>query len=73
MNDPIDFVRTWVVAHAEFLLTWLIVALIIMTLAWIEIRRATRRAAIAMTEAVATTVAACVPEIAAAAQSAHPP
>ena len=45
MNDPIDFVRTWVVAHAEFLLTWLIVALIIMTLAWIEIRRATRRAA----------------------------
>jgi hypothetical protein len=73
LNDPIDFVRTWVVAHAEFLLTWLIVALIIMTLAWIEIRRATRRAAIAMTEAVATTVAACVPEIAAAAQSAHPP
>lgn len=43
-----------------------------MTLAWIEIRRATRRAAMAMTEAVATTVAACVPEIAAAAQSAHP-
>ncbi|KHK53740.1 membrane protein [Ralstonia sp. A12] len=73
MNDPVDFVRTWVVAHAEFLLTWLIAALIIMTLAWIEIRRATRRAAIAMTEAVATTVAACVPEIAAAAQSAHSP
>lgn len=72
MNDPIDFVRTWVVAHAEFLLTWLLVALVVTTLAWFEIRRATRRAAIAMTEAVATTVAACVPEIAAAAQSAHP-
>lgn len=70
--DYIDFVRTWVVTHAEFLLTWLITALLVMTLAWIEIRRATRRAAMAMTEAVATTVAACVPEIAAAAQSAHP-
>ncbi|GCB05025.1 hypothetical protein [Ralstonia sp. SET104] len=69
--DYIDFARTWVVAHAEFLLTWLIAALMVMTLAWIEIRRATRRAAMAMTEAVATTVAACVPEIAAAAQSAH--
>lgn len=70
--DYIDFARTWVVTHAEFLLTWLITALLVMTLAWIEIRRATRRAAMAMTEAVATTVAACVPEIAAAAQSAHP-
>lgn len=68
----IDFVRTWVAAHAEFLLTWLVAALAVMLLTWIEIRRATRRAAIAMTEAVATTVAACVPEIAAAAQSAHP-
>ena len=71
--DYIDFARTWVVAHAEFLLTWLIAALVVMLLAWIEIRRATRRAAMAMTEAVATTVAACVPEIVAAAQSAHPP
>ncbi|MDY7509348.1 hypothetical protein [Ralstonia wenshanensis] len=70
--DYIDFARTWVVAHAEFLLTWLIAALVVMLLAWIEIRRATRRAAVAMVEAVATTVAACVPEIAAAAQSAHP-
>lgn len=70
--DYIDFARTWVVTHAEFLLTWLITALLVMTLAWIEIRRATRRAAMAMTEAVVTTVAACVPEIAAAAQSAHP-
>ncbi|MCT7307589.1 hypothetical protein ACTJK6_06940 [Ralstonia sp. 22086] len=70
--DYIDFARTWVVAHAEFLLTWLIAALVVMLLAWIEIRRATRRAAVAMAEAVATTVAACVPEIAAAAQSAHP-
>ncbi|MEV8470566.1 hypothetical protein [Ralstonia sp. UNC404CL21Col] len=70
--DYIDFARTWVVAHAEFLLTWLIAALVVIVLAWIEIRRATRRAAMAMTEAVATTVAACVPEIAAAAQSAHP-
>ncbi|MEF9482073.1 hypothetical protein [Ralstonia sp. 1B3] len=69
--DYIDFARTWVVAHAEFLLTWLIAALVVILLAWIEIRRATRRAAMAMTEAVATTVAACVPEIAAAAQSAH--
>ncbi|CAJ0712414.1 hypothetical protein P3T32_001543 [Ralstonia sp. GP73] len=69
--DYIDFARTWVVTHAEFLLTWLITALLVMTLASIEIRRATRRAAMAMTEAVATTVAACVPEIAAA-QSAHP-
>jgi len=67
----IDFARTWVTAHAEFLLTWLIAALVVIILAWIEIRRATRRAAIAMTEAVATTVAACVPDIAAAAQSAH--
>ena len=43
--DYIDFARTWVVAHAEFLLTWLIAALVVMLLAWIEIRRATRRAA----------------------------
>ncbi|MCO5411575.1 hypothetical protein [Ralstonia mojiangensis] len=71
--DYVDFARTWVAAHAEFLLTWLIAALVVMLLAWIEIRRATRRAAMAMTEAVATTVAACVPEIAAAAQGAHPP
>lgn len=68
----IDFARTWVVAHAELLLTWLIATLVVMSVAWIEMRRATRRAAMAMTEAVATTVAACVPEIAAAAQSAHP-
>lgn len=67
----IDFARTWVTAHAELLLTWLIATLVMMTLAWIEMRRATRRAARAMTEAVATTVAACVPDIAAAAQSAH--
>ncbi len=72
MTDFIDFMRTWVVAHAEFLLTWLIAVLVVMLVAWIEIRRGTRRAAIAMTEAVATTVAACVPEIAAAAQSAQP-
>ena len=71
--DYVDFARTWIAAHAEFLLTWLIAALVVMLLACIEIRRATRRAAMAMTEAVATTVAACVPEIAAAAQSAHPP
>ncbi len=71
--DYVDFARTWIAAHAEFLLTWLMAALVVMLLAWIEIRRATRRAAMAMTEAVATTVAACVPEIAAAAQSAHPP
>ena len=71
--DYVDFARTWIAAHAEFLLTWLIAALVVMLLAWIEIRRATRRAAMAMTEAVATTVAACVPEIVAAAQSAHPP
>ncbi|MCL9852036.1 hypothetical protein M0F01_23905, partial [Ralstonia solanacearum] len=71
MNETIDFVRTWVVAHAAFLLTWLVAALVVIGLAWIEIRRATRRAAMAMTEAVATTVAACVPEIAAAAQGAH--
>lgn len=72
MIDFIDFTRAWAVAHAELLLTWLTAALVVVVLAWIEIRRATRRAAIAMTEAVATTVAACVPEIAAAAQSAHP-
>ena len=72
MTDFIDFMRTWVAAHAEFLLTWLIAVLVVMLVAWIEIRRGTRRAAIAMTEAVATTVAACVPEIAAAAQSGQP-
>ncbi|CAJ0796911.1 hypothetical protein LMG7141_03306 [Ralstonia condita] len=72
MTDFIDFMRTWAVAHAELLLAWLTAALVVTSVAWIEIRRATRRAAIAMTEAVATTVAACVPEIAAAAQSAHP-
>ena len=72
MTDFIDFMRTWVAAHAEFLLTWLIAVLVVMLVAWIEIRRGTRRAAVAMTEAVATTVAACVPEIAAAAQSGQP-
>lgn len=71
MLESVEFVRAWVAAHAEFLLTWLIAALVVMALAWIEIRRATRRAAIAMTQAVATTVAACVPEIAVAAQGAH--
>lgn len=68
----VDFVRVWAAAHAELLLTWLVAALVMMTLAWVELRRATRRAAMAMTEAVATTVAACVPDIAAAAQGAHP-
>jgi len=29
--DYIDFARTWVVTHAEFLLTWLITALLVMT------------------------------------------
>jgi len=72
LTDFIDFMRTWVAAHAEFLLTWLIAVLVVMLVAWIEIRRGTRRAAITMTEAVATTVAACVPEIAAAAQSGQP-
>ncbi|MGD7311596.1 hypothetical protein ACQCSJ_09975, partial [Ralstonia pseudosolanacearum] len=71
MSETIDFVRAWVVAHAAFLLPWLIAALVVIALAWIEIRRATRRAAVAMAEAVATTVAACVPEIAAAAQGAQ--
>ncbi|WP_180964294.1 MULTISPECIES: hypothetical protein [Ralstonia] len=72
MMEFVDFVRVWAAAHAELLLTWLVAALVMMTLAWVELRRATRRAAMAMTEAVATTVAACVPDIAAAAQGAHP-
>ena len=69
MSLDIELIRQFLLAHAETILTWLVAGLAMMLLARFELRRAVRRSAIAMSESVATTVAACVPEIAHAAQS----
>ncbi|MFJ5380036.1 hypothetical protein ACIPID_00085 [Cupriavidus sp. CER94] len=67
-----ETIRAFVLAHAETILTWLVAGLLMMLLARFELRRAVRKSAQAMSESVATTVAACVPDIAHAVQSAQP-
>ncbi|MGO4329649.1 hypothetical protein AB4Z48_09255 [Cupriavidus sp. 2TAF22] len=69
MSLDVEPIRQFLLAHAETIVTWLVAGLAMMLLARFELRRAVRRSAIAMSESVATTVAACVPDIAHAAQS----
>ncbi|ESJ10132.1 membrane protein [Cupriavidus sp. HPC(L)] len=68
MTLDIELIRQFLLQHAETILTWLVAGLVMMLLARFELRRAVRRSAQAMSESVATTVAACVPDIAHAAQ-----
>jgi len=63
----VELIRQFLLAHAETIVTWLVAGLAMMLLARFELRRAVRRSAVAMSESVATTVAACVPDIAHAA------
>ncbi|SOZ15126.1 conserved hypothetical protein; putative TRANSMEMBRANE PROTEIN [Cupriavidus taiwanensis] len=72
LNLDTELIRQFLLAHQETILTWLAAGLIMMLLARFELRRAQRRAAQAMSESVATTVAACVPDIAHAVQAASP-
>lgn len=72
LNLDTELIRQFLLAHQETILTWLAAGLIMMLLARFELRRAQRRAAQAMSESVATTVAACVPDIAHAVQAAAP-
>lgn len=69
MNLDVEQIRQFLMVHAETILTWLVAGLLMMMLARFELRRAVRRSAQAMSESVATTVAACVPDIAHAAQA----
>lgn len=66
MEFNYQWVHPWIVAHAHTLLTWLGIGLIVLILTRIQFAILSRKAARAMSESVATTVAACVPEIAAA-------
>ncbi|CAG9174872.1 hypothetical protein CURE108131_21815 [Cupriavidus respiraculi] len=68
VNLDIELIRQFLLAHAETILTWLVAGLVMMLVARFELRRAVRRSVVAMSESVATTVAACVPDIAQAAQ-----
>jgi hypothetical protein len=68
VNLDIELIRQFLLAHAETILTWLVAGLVMMMVARFELRRAVRRSVVAMSESVATTVAACVPDIAQAAQ-----
>ncbi|QYY32052.1 MULTISPECIES: hypothetical protein [Cupriavidus] len=70
MNLDTDLIRQFLLAHAETILTWLVAGLVMMLLARFELRRAVRKSAQAMSESVATTVAACVPDVAHAAAQA---
>lgn len=72
MNVDVEQIRQFLMVHAETILTWLVAGLLMMMVARFELRRAVRRSAQAMSESVATTVAACVPDIAHAAQGARP-
>ena len=72
MNLDTELIRQFLLAHQETIVTWLVAGLVMMLLARFELRRAQRRAAVAMSESVATTVAACVPDIAHAVQAASP-
>lgn len=70
MTLDIELIRAFLLEHAEIILTWLVAGLVMMLLAKFELRRAVRKSAQAMSESVATTVAACVPDIAQAAAQA---
>jgi len=72
VNLDTELIRAFLHAHAETILTWLVAGLLIMLLARFELRRAVRKSALAMSESVATTVAACVPDIAHAVQQSQP-
>ncbi len=72
MQLDTELIRAFLQAHAETILTWIVAGLLILLLARFELRRAVRRSAQAMSEAVATTVAACVPDIAHAVRGAQP-
>lgn len=72
MTLDIDLIRQFLLAHDQTILTWLVAGLLMMLLARFELRRAVRRSAQAMSESVATTVAACVPDIAHAVQAGAP-
>lgn len=70
VNLDTDLIRQFLLVHAETILTWLVAGLVMMLLARFELRRAVRKSAQAMSESVATTVAACVPDVAHAAAQA---
>lgn len=72
MNLDTELIQAFLQTHAETILTWLVAGLLMLMLARFELRRAVRRSAQAMSESVATTVAACVPDIAHAVQGAQP-
>ncbi len=72
LNLDTELIRQFLLAHQETIVTWLVAGLVMLLLARFELRRAQRRAAATMSEAVATTVAACVPDIAHAVQAASP-
>ena len=71
MQLDTELIRAFLQAHAETILTWLVAGLLMMLVARFELRRAVRKSAQAMSESVATTVAACVPDIAHAVQGAQ--
>ncbi len=58
MNLDTELIRQFLLAHAETILTWLVAGFVMMLLARFELRRAVRKSAQAMSESVATTVAA---------------
>lgn len=70
VNLDTDLIRQFLLAHVNTILTWLVAGLVMMLLARFELRRAVRKSAQAMSESVATTVAACVPDVAHAAAQA---
>lgn len=71
MNIDYQWISAWITAHADSLLAWLGAGLVVLILVRVQFVLLSRKAARAMSEAVATTVAACVPEIAAAARGGH--
>lgn len=73
MNIDYQWISAWITAHADSLLAWLGAGLVVLILARVQFVLLSRKAARAMSESVATTVAACVPEIAAAARGGHVP
>lgn len=73
MNIDYQWISAWITAHADSLLAWLGAGLVVIILARVQFVLLSRKAARAMSESVATTVAACVPEIAAAARGGHVP
>lgn len=73
VSFDVDLARQFILAHAETILTWLVAGLVMLLLAKFELRRTVRKSVKAMSESVAMTVAACVPDIAHAARAGAPP